>query len=75
MTAKEFLTGKKLQAIEVVGNIIINLVVDDLSYAIVAETSSFQVGTKIQRVTAYKKAKDVITYGNLTLDLATTEMG
>lgn len=74
MTAKEFLTGKKLQAIEVVGNVIINLIVDGASYALAAETSSFQVGTKIQRVTEYKKTRDIITYGDITLDLATTNM-
>ena len=74
MTAKEFLVDKKLQAIEVAANEIINLVVDDLSYCLAVNTGNFSVGTPIQRVTDYKKTKDVITYGELTLDLAATEM-
>jgi len=74
MTAKEFLTGKKLQAIEVAANVIINLVVDDLAYCLAADTTNLKVGTQIVRATNFKKVKDVITYGNLTLDLATAEM-
>lgn len=74
MTAKEFLTGKKLQAIELVEGTIINLVVDDLAYSLVADTGNFSVGTPIKRITDYIETKDVITYGSLTLDLETTEM-
>lgn len=74
MTAKEFLTGKTLQAIEVTGSIIISLNVDDLAYGLAVDTSNIQVGTPVYRVTDYIQSDDTITYGSLTLDLATTNM-
>jgi hypothetical protein len=74
MTAKEFLTDKTLQAIDIAAWTAINLVVDDLAYALASNTSNLQVGTPLQRVTDYIITDDVITYGEFTLDLATTDM-
>lgn len=74
MTAKEFLADKTLQAIEVAAKVIINIVADDIIYPLATDTSHLYVGTPIQRVTDYTQSDDIITWANLTLDLATTNM-
>ena len=74
MTAKEFLTDKTLESIDIASGVIINLVVDNIPYGLLTNTGSISVGTPIQRINNYTKTDDVITFGNITLDLAITEM-
>lgn len=74
MTAKEFLEDKTLQAIDIVEGTIINLIVDGLPQGLSVDTSKIRYGTKLQRFTIFENIDDVITIGNITLDLATTDM-
>lgn len=74
MTAKEFLEDKTLQAIDIVEGTIINLIVDGSSQGLSVDTSKIRYGTKLQRFTIFENIDDVITIGNITLDLATTDM-
>jgi hypothetical protein len=74
MKAKEFLADKTLQAVDVVGNRIITIVADNLSYGLLVKVDDLKVGTSVQRCTEFSVTNDVLTVGDITLDLAATEM-
>jgi hypothetical protein len=74
MTAKEFLEGKTLTAVDKVNSIIFNLVVDDLVYGLDIDTSSVQFGTKLTRTKTFSISDDILTVGKIKLDLSTTNM-
>lgn len=74
MTAKEFLTDKNLSAVELTGSLIMNLIVDNVPHGLKVDTSSVPSGTVLQKVTKFTYEDDVITVGNIVLNLAVTEM-
>jgi len=75
MTAKKFLEGKTLIAIEKIDTLILNLVVDDNElYGLAVDTSSIESGTPVTRTSDFTIDGDLLKSGNLVLDLATTEM-
>jgi hypothetical protein len=74
MTAKEFLSGKTLTAIEFIEDLTINLVVDKAVYGLSVDTSSITAGTKLTRTEEFEIDGDTLTSGDITLDLSETDM-
>jgi hypothetical protein len=74
MKAKEFVKGKNLTAVETVNNLIINLVTDKTVYGLKVDTSSIPSGTKVTRTNQFKIQNDILTTGNTSVNLATTDM-
>jgi hypothetical protein len=74
MTAKEFLEGKTLTAVETVETLIINLVIEESVYGMGVDTSGIESGTKLTRTEDFNITDDVLTTGELSVDLATTKM-
>jgi hypothetical protein len=69
MTAKELLQGKTLTEIETIENQIFNLIVGESVYGINIDTSSIPAGIKLSRTSDFTIENDVITFGNLSLEL------
>jgi hypothetical protein len=74
MTAKEFLEGKTLTAVETVETLIINLVIEEAVYGLGVDTSGIEGGTTLTRTEDFNITDDVLTSGELSVDLATTNM-
>lgn len=74
MTAKEFLQGKTLTAVETVQNLILNLVIGQAVYGMDVDTTSIPQGTKLTRTTDFTINGDTLTTGTISVDLATTNM-
>lgn len=74
MTAKEFLEGKTLTAVETVETLIINLVIEEAVYGLDVDTSGIESGTQLTRTEDFNITDDVLTTGELSVDLATTNM-
>jgi hypothetical protein len=74
MTAKEFLEGKTLTAVETVETLIINLVIEEAVYGLDVDTSGIEGGTTLTRTEDFNITDDVLTSGELSVDLATTNM-
>lgn len=74
MTAKEFLKDKTLEAVEIVDSLILNLVVEGVSYGLKVDTSSIKAGTPLIKTTNFSIDVDVLVSGNLSVDLAKTDM-
>jgi hypothetical protein len=74
MTAKEFLEGKTLTAVETVETLIINLVIEEAVYGLDVDTSGIESGTTLTRTEDFNITDDVLTSGELSVDLATTNM-
>ena len=74
MTAKEFLEGKTLTAVETVDTVIINLVIEDAVYGMDVDTSNIQEGTLLTRTEDFTVENDTLTANELSVDLSTTNM-
>lgn len=74
MTAKEFLEGKTLTAVETVNSLIINLVIDEAVYGMDVDTSNLVADTPLIRTENFLIEGDILTVGELSLDLVDTEM-
>jgi hypothetical protein len=74
MTAKEFLEGKTLTAVETVETLIINLVIEEAVYGLDVDTSGIEGGTTLTRTEDFNITDDALTTGELSVDLATTNM-
>ena len=74
MTAKEFLEGKTLTAVETVETLIINLVIEEAVYGLDVDTSGIEGGTQLTRTEDFNITDDVLTTGELSVDLSTTNM-
>lgn len=74
MTAKEFLEGKTLTAVETVNSLIINLVIDEAVYGMDVDTSNLVFDTPLIRTENFLIEGDILTVGELSLDLVDTEM-
>ncbi len=74
MTAKEFLTDKTLQAVEIACDRIISIVVDNLAYALSVNVSDLPTNTSVIRVTQFVQTDDIVTVETVSLNLATTNM-
>jgi hypothetical protein len=74
MTAKEFLEDKNLTSVETVENLIINLVINDSIYGMEINTSGIPQGTPLNRTEDFQIEDDILTTGELSLDLSVTNM-
>jgi len=74
MTAKDFLIGKTLTSIEIVENLILNLVIEQAVYGMELDTTSINAGTLLTRTEDFTIDGDILTSGDLSLDLSTTDM-
>jgi hypothetical protein len=74
MTAKEFLTGKTLTAVETVDGKILNLVMDEEIKGLDIDTSQIQAGTQITRYTQFDVVGDILTCNDISIDLSTTNV-
>jgi hypothetical protein len=73
-TAKEFIQGKTLKAIDVARGTVLSLVIQNSAYGLAVDTSGIQYGTKLTRVEDFTINGDTLTAGDITLDLAATFM-
>ena len=74
MKAKEFINGKNLTAIETVGGVILNLVLDNAIYGLKVDTSGIKFGSKLKRVKKFQIVDDILIAGSLSVNLAETDM-
>jgi len=74
MKAKEFIKEKSLTAVETVGGLILNLVVDNSIYGLKVDTSGIKFGTKLKRVEKFQIVDGILTAGSLSVNLAETDM-
>ena len=68
-TAAEFLQTNNLTAIEVIGDLVINLVVDNNVYGLDVDTSQIVSGTFLFKTTDYTITNNILEYNNQSLDL------
>ena len=74
MTAKEFLEGKTLTAVETVETLIIHLVIEEAVYGLDVDTSGIEGGTQLTRTEDFTVENDTLTANELSVDLSTTNM-
>jgi hypothetical protein len=71
MTAKEFLNGKTLTEIELVGDQVINLVINEFIIGLDVNTSDILFGTALVRTNEFELNGDNLTFNNVSIDLST----
>ena len=71
MTAKEFLNGKTLTEIELVGDQVINLVINEFTIGLDVNTSDILFGTALVRTNEFELNGDNLTFNNVSIDLST----
>lgn len=74
MTAKEFLEGKTLNAIELIDDIVLNLVVEQSVFGLNVDTSGIQAGRYLTRTEDFVIENDVLKTEEIELNLSTTNM-
>lgn len=74
MKAKQFLENKTLGAVEITGDVIFNLVVNNIPYGLKVDMSSIQLGTKLETVVDFTYENDILTAKGIVLDLSATDM-
>jgi hypothetical protein len=74
MKAKEFIKGKTLTAVETVGGLILNLVIDESIHGLKVNTSGIKFGTKLKRVKKFQIVDDILIAGSLSVNLDETDM-
>jgi hypothetical protein len=74
MTAKQFLEGKTLTAVETVDSLILNLVIGEEVHGLEVDTSQIIGGTPLTRTNNFTITNDILTVDSLTLDLSLTDM-
>lgn len=74
MKAKQFLENKTLSAVEVTGDVILNLIVNNTPCGLKVDTSSIQLGTKLETVVDFTYENDILTAKGIVLDLSATDM-
>jgi len=74
MTIQEFLYEKTLSHIEIYGNLIINLVVDDDIYGLNVDTSHLESLSVLERTDNFIIDGDLLICGNITVDITEINM-
>jgi len=76
MTLKEFLQDKTLSAVETVDghNLIVNIYVDETCYGLNVDMTNVVAGTMLTKREDFTLTDDMLSVGNITLDIAKTEM-
>ncbi len=74
MKAKEFLNGKTLTAIEVLGNLIFNLIVGEAIYGLDIDTTQTEAGSILTRTEDFEINGDILAAGNASVNIAETDM-
>jgi hypothetical protein len=74
MTIQEFLYEKTLSHIEIYGNLIINLVVDDDIYGLNVDTSHLESLSVLERTDNFIIDGDLLICGNITVDMTEINM-
>lgn len=74
MTAKQFLADKTLSGVEVTGNVLLNLIVNQIPYGLKVDTSSIPFGTKLETLYDFTYENHIVTVRDIVLDLSVTDM-
>lgn len=74
MTIQEFLYEKTLSHIEIYGNLIINLVVDDDIYGLNVDTSHLESLSVLERTENFIIDGNLLICGNITVDVTEINM-
>ena len=74
MTIQEFLHEKTLSHIEIYGNLIINLVVDDDIYGLNVDTSHLESLSVLERTENFIIDGNLLICGNITVDMTEINM-
>lgn len=74
MTIQEFLSENIVSQVEKTNQIILNLIVDGVSYGIDVDTSSIEVGTILTRTTDFQIDENFLICGDIVVDITTTNM-
>jgi hypothetical protein len=74
MTANQFLADKTLSGVEVTGDVLLNLIVNNAPYGLKVDTSSIIPGTKLELVVDFTYENDILTARGIVLDLSVTDM-
>ena len=74
MTIQEFLYEKTLSHIEIYGNLIINLVVDDDIYGLNVDTSHLESLSVLERTDNFIIDSNLLICGNITVDMTEINM-
>jgi hypothetical protein len=74
MTIKEFLIDKRLTAVEIVDNLIINLVCYESIYAVDIDTSNIPEGTLIIRRFDFTLNDNILSVDNISVNTEITNM-
>jgi hypothetical protein len=74
MTAKQFLQQNQLSAVEYLDYSILSLVIGESIYGLDVDTSIIPAGEIVTRTTDFTISNNILTTGNLSLDLESTNM-
>lgn len=74
MTVKEFNEITPITKIDVVGNIVISVYNNETPYGLDVDTSNLQCGTQITTTEEFVIENDILTFGNIELNMLTTNM-
>jgi hypothetical protein len=76
LTLKQFIFGKRITAIDTVDgfDLIINVYVDEICYGINVDLSNVPGGTLLTKREDFTIDGDILSIGNISLDISKTEM-
>jgi hypothetical protein len=74
MKATEFLQDNTLTFIERTPDLILSLVIDRVTYGLDVDTSDLTADTVITRTTDFQITDNILTSGDITVDLSSTDM-
>jgi hypothetical protein len=74
MTIQEFLNEKTLSHIEIYGNLIINIVVDNVVYGLNIDTSHIESSIILERTDNFVIEGNYLICGDINVDISSTDM-
>jgi hypothetical protein len=74
MTVKEFNESTPITKIDVVGDLIISVYDNDTPYGVDVDTSTLECGTQITTTEEFVIENDILTSGDIELNMLTTNM-
>jgi hypothetical protein len=65
---KEFLEENEVAGFEMIGNLIINVIANGVTYGLNVDTSNIEAYTQLETVNEYEIKDNILIVGNITLD-------
>jgi len=68
-TLKEFMEENQITSFDLVGDLIVNVVVDETPYALDTDTSNIPGGTPLESISEFTIVDDILSIKNINVDI------